>query len=216
MFIVSDVEWNSLKQQVLNYKKSAYAESTKGSYCTMRDSFLRFCVYFHLNPVPASSDTICNYVVFLSRSLSVSSIPCYMNVVRLMHIEQGFENPLKGYDYSIVVKGINRQLGRPPKQKLPITVDILVRIKCVLDMNSSRNKAFWSACILGFLGFFRKSTLLPKTCKNVNKSLLIRDVHIAESGDFVSIAVRQQKLFNLDKEYLSYLFIGQIMLIYVQ
>ena len=103
-------EWETLQQECVKYKGAAYAKSTQAAYSTMRDSYLRFCIYFGKIPVPSRKDTILSYLVFLSRSLSASSIPLYMNVVRIMHVEMGFDNPLANWEYSMVIKGIQRQL----------------------------------------------------------------------------------------------------------
>jgi hypothetical protein len=47
--------------------------------------------------------------------------------VRLLHLEAGFKNPLvDNWEIKAVQKGISRLLGKPPKQKSPITVDVLL------------------------------------------------------------------------------------------
>ena len=79
--------------------------------------------------MPAKPDTLMTYMVFLAHSLASTSIPCYMNVVRILHLEAGFKNPLKDWVLTMIYKGIQRELGKPPKQKLPITPEILQKIK---------------------------------------------------------------------------------------
>lgn len=168
----------------------------------MRDSYLRFCLYFGKTPVPASRDTVLIYMVFLARSLAPSSIPCYMNVVRLMHLEAGCDNPLKDWEYSMIYKGIQRRLGKPPQQKLPITPDILLMMRNVLDLNCSKDRAFWCACVIGFLGFFRKSTLLPKSKLSCKDSLLLKDVKVTQEGDMLFVTVRHTKTIQFGQRLL--------------
>lgn len=74
-------------------------------------------------------------LLFLARSLSYSSI-------RLLHVESGLDNPLSSYRIKSFLKGVNRQIGRSPKQKLPITVEILKQMYNVLDLAICFNKAF--------------------------------------------------------------------------
>jgi hypothetical protein len=53
-----------------------------------------------------------------------------------------------------------RLMGKPPKQKLPITVPILIDLVKSLSDHPS-DLAFRTACLIAFFGFLRKSTLLP-------------------------------------------------------
>jgi hypothetical protein len=78
-----------------------------------------------------------------------------------MHLEAGFQNPLaNNWEVSSIQKGIARLLGKPPKQKSPITVNILLDLFLTLE-NHAADSAFWAACLIAFFGFMRKSTLLP-------------------------------------------------------
>ena len=48
-------------------------------------AFFLFCHYFKLDPIPATLDTVCLYVQFLSRTLTPASIRNYLNGVKLLH-----------------------------------------------------------------------------------------------------------------------------------
>ena len=95
-------------------------------------------------------------MVFLTHSLDSPSIPCYMNVVRIIHLEAGFKSPLKDWDLAMIYKGIQQQLGKPPQQNidLPITPEILLKIRETLDFSLSKDRVFWRVCMIGFLDFF--------------------------------------------------------------
>jgi hypothetical protein len=153
--------WIDLKSRATAFKQAAYADSTKSVYRSQTKSYLNFCFQYRLVPMPATQETLCCYMSYLTRSLSASSIPGYMNVVRILHVEAGFENPLKdNWELKLLHRGITRLLGVPPKQKLPITVEILLEIAGSIRDHPS-DAAFWSACLLAFFGFMRKSTLIP-------------------------------------------------------
>jgi hypothetical protein len=143
------------------YKSAAFAKSTVKTYKSQTTSFLKFCMHYGIPPLPASQQTLCSYLAFLSRSLWPSSIKGYMNAVRLLHIEAGFENPIaENWELSMIQRGITCMLGKPPKQKLPITTRILTDLHSTLADTPADN-AFWLACLIAFFGFLRKSTLLP-------------------------------------------------------
>ena len=48
-----------------------------------------------ISPVPLSQENLGRYIAFLSRRLCFNSVKQYLNIVRLMHLESGFQNPLE-------------------------------------------------------------------------------------------------------------------------
>jgi hypothetical protein len=147
--------------QASAYQGAAFANSTVKTYRSQTTAYLKFCTHYGLQAMPASQDTLCAYISFLSRSLSPSSIKGYLNAVRLLHIESGLDNLLaQNWEVSMIQKGISRLMGSPPKQKLPMTIPMLLALFGTL-VDSPLDKAFWSACLIAFFGFLRKSTLLP-------------------------------------------------------
>ena len=117
-----------------SYRGSVYASTTKKAYRSHLRSYLKFCTEYGVTSVPASQDNLIAYMAFLARSLSPNSIPGYMNIIRLLHLDAGFENPLaENWDLKMVYKGISRQLGKPPKQKSPITLPLLIQLHRTLS-----------------------------------------------------------------------------------
>ena len=134
---------DSLKQEAGRFRSMTFAASTKKTYRSQAVCFTKYCLNFGLVPVPATQETLVTYCAYLARTLSSSSIPAYLNVVRLMHIEAGFPNPLHdNWELSSMQRGISRLLGRPPKQKSPITVKILLDLLSTIE-NHSADYSFW-------------------------------------------------------------------------
>lgn len=127
-------------------------------------------MFFGFEPVPCSIVNLCRYVVFLARSLSYSSIICYLNILRLIHLESGFRNPLEDFRVKSILRGIKRTIGAPVKRKLPITGDILLDMYKKLDLSSSFHATFWAAAIVAFFSFLRKSSILPKNAASFNRN----------------------------------------------
>jgi hypothetical protein len=164
-----------LKLEARGYKKSAYALSTQRTYRSQLKRFLEFCIKFDCCAVPASQETILCYTVYLARSLNANSIPNYLNVIRLLHLEAGFDNPLLDHFELLMLKrGIKREKGVAPKKKLPLTVDLLRRIHDLLDFSSPADLSFWAAALIAFFVFLRKSSLLPQSRVFVEKNTLLR------------------------------------------
>ena len=104
----------------------------------------------------------------------------------------------------MVKRGIQRQLGKPPKQKLAITPDILKKINSKLDFTTGLHVAFWAACLVCFFAFLRKSTLLPKSSgpKEVEKSLMLKDLLFKDSSN-VDIVIRHSKTIQFGQRRLT-------------
>ena len=107
-----EADYLALKAETATFKLSAFSENTKRSYKSQLYSYIRFCLHYGLVAVPASPSTICDYSSFLARSLKSSSIPCYLNVIRILHVDAGYENPLeRNWQLTMVKRGISRKLG---------------------------------------------------------------------------------------------------------
>ena len=158
-----------LVEEIWFYRSQTFAQSTKRSYSTHRDAYLKFCAYMNLPSLPASSHTICLYAAFLAHSLKPSSIKQYIGIIGLMHKEFGLPNPLVGnWHLSSLLTGVKRVLGGAPQQKLPININILRGLRQQLNLTCSVDCSFWAICLVAFFGMFRKSHLLVTTASNFN------------------------------------------------
>jgi hypothetical protein len=196
-----------LLAEAASFKRIAWAESTKSAYRTHLNTFLRFCIFFGRKPIPADQVTLMAYVAFLARTLKPGSINCYINVVRIMHLEAGMPNPLKeNFEIGLIRRGVARRLGVPPNQKLPLTASILLQMRAFLDLSLSCDMAFWAACLLGFYGLMRKSTLLPKSEINAENCVLRGDVLNMCEDSFV-LRVRHSKTIQFGQRELQIPFV---------
>ena len=113
--------------------------------------------------VPASTHNICMYAAFLARSLK-PTFKQYVGNIGPLHKELGLENPLTD-NYSLF-RGIKRVKGDSPVQKLPINIDILLRILKMINFNSGFESSFWAACLIAFYGIFRENRNWGFWCKS--------------------------------------------------
>lgn len=150
-----------LDSAVIAYRGAAYSSATKQAYSSQYLAYMKFCDYFGFKPLPASQQQLCRYVAFLATYLSYSSIEKYLNIVRIMHLEAGLNNPCdNSWPLSTVLRGVKRVKGTAQRCKQPITPQIMCDIYRKLDLSNTFHVAFWAACLCAFFTFFRKSTLL--------------------------------------------------------
>ncbi len=173
-----------LDAEVSFYRSRSLAESTKATYRSFRNTYLTFCRDMGYPAIPVTSLHLSRYIAFLAQRLSYNSIPKYLTVIRLMHLELGLSNPLeKNWVIDCLLKGIKRQLGCQVTKKLPMTPEIILQVKSVLDLASARDVVFWSACLTLFFGMFRISNVLVRDKHYVlGKHLARQDIQVGESG----------------------------------
>jgi hypothetical protein len=174
----------SLDELVVTFTKASLSEATKSTYRSQLTSYLKFCIKYDYQPVPASTLTLCRYIAHLTLRLKYSSVKQYLNVVRILHLEYGLNNPLAdNYGLKSVLKGVRRLQGDSVSRKSPITMAILVRIRACLDFQSSVDCAFWAACLLAFYGMLRKSSMFP-----IHQHLMIGCVKVLSWGIVVTFS----------------------------
>lgn len=193
----------SLDQEVLFYRSNTFAQSTVKTYSAQKQAFFDFCSMLNIQPIPLSQDDLGRYIAYLSRRLVFSSIRQYLNVVRLLHLEAGFGNPLADNWYvSSILKGVKRVKGDSVKQKLPMTLELLSRIFLFLNLSSPCDRVFWAVCVVGFFSFFRKSNLLIPSPElfDPTRHLCATDVQFTAEGAVLS--VRWSKVIQFQQRLL--------------
>lgn len=126
-------------------------------------------MYYGCQPLPASTLTLNRYAAFLARSLSASSIPAYLNAVRILHLEHCFADPTKdNFHLATTLRGIRRIKGLTVTQKKPVTLQMLLAFKRHLNMDNPLHATFWAVCLAAFFGLLRKANLLSKGLTQFN------------------------------------------------
>ena len=163
-----------------------------------------------MDPVPATQRTILCYIAYLARTLKPQSISNYTNIIRLLHLEAGLSNPLENnFGVKNLKRGIARKLGAPPKQKQPITAEIMMAMYDQLSLMSSKEISFWACCCVGFFGFLRKSTLLPTSSNNLNDDGFLQrgDVEFLDNTTFL-LHIKKTKTIQNHERVLTLPFVS--------
>ena len=180
----------SLDQEVASLRALTFAESTRRTYQSQQALYLQFCAGLHIAPVPISPCNLGRYIAFFGSRLSYSSIRQYLNVVRILHLDEGYTNPLANNWYlTSILKGLRRHKGDGVTQKLPITDTVLRGILAVLNFYKPFDICFWAVCVVAFFSFFRKSNLLIQSSHKFDpsKHLCLSDVQFRSTGAVLSV-----------------------------
>ena len=172
----------------------SFAKSTQKSYSTHLRKYSDFCRSMGYNPIPATNVVIERYIAFLSESLQYTSIRKYLNIIRLLHIEAGLPNPLESsFGTDCLLRGIKREKGVHVTRKLPITPELLLSMRKILNLQTLEDIMFWSACLLGFFAFLRKSNLFAPSLHGFDATKHLSRSHLTFNSWGISLALYWSK-----------------------
>ncbi len=177
--LTDQAQLRELRSLTFKSVHAAYAPGTYNNLRTQWRAYLRFTIYFGLHPVPASTATILLYAQFLSNTHAVPSIKNYVSGVHSLHKYFGAPFPdLQEFLPSLFFRGLARLFPHIPHQALPITPLILSRLALFWDLSVPSHLTMWTACLIAFFSFARKSILFPPS-QDFNPNLHLSRGHIS-------------------------------------
>lgn len=177
-----------MDQSVDWYFQQGLAPSTQKTYASAQKRYINFCTLHSLPLLPALEPQVCQFISYLAdEKVGHSSIKAYLSALRHLHIAKGLPDPKIGDMSKLeqVLRGIKRaqsKLIAPPRVRLPITPDILKKIRKVWneDGQNPDKILLWAAACTCFFGFMRAGEITVPSEKAYDPSghLSFNDVAI--------------------------------------
>ncbi|KAI8483473.1 hypothetical protein Bbelb_388050 [Branchiostoma belcheri] len=181
-------------------KRSAFSAGTYNNLRTQWRSFLLFCEYYGLPALPTTSATLARYALFLSRSCkSPNTVKIYVHGVRQLHLFYDFPPPPdSAFELKLVFMSLARHSTHTPQQKLPITPEILLSIRSLLDLQRPLHATLWAVFCIGFFTLLRKSNLVPpsRAAFSADKHLTRASLQLTPDGLIVRITWSKTRQFR--------------------
>lgn len=156
------------------------AENTLKSYASDWNDFADWCEYHGMTPLPATPETIVNYINDLADDARANTVSRRITAISENHIAAGYkrDNPAKDGMVAGAMSAIRREKGTFQRGKAPILMETLELLADGFgdDIVSIRDRAL---IFLGFAGAFRRSELV---------ALQVEDLTFTEEGLIVFIA----------------------------
>ena len=143
-------------------------------------------------PVPLSSVNLCRYAAYLGRSHKFASIQQYLNVIRILHLEMGVQNPLKdNWMLRSVMQGIKRGKGAEQSFKLPLSINDLQKFREYLSPHLQEDSRLWAVILCCFFGLLRIGNVTVRSKASLSTQPFLRrsDFHICNKGSLLHVRV---------------------------
>lgn len=148
----------AFRRRIFEVASQAWSESTRQTYGS---GLLLYHVFCDVNSIqesdraPARAGLISAFVAGLAGQYSVSCISNYLAGLAAWHTLHGLAWAIDERELAALLRGAARLAPAPKKQRAPLTVDVLSRILCVLDISNSLDVAFAAALTTCFWGTAR-------------------------------------------------------------
>lgn len=173
---------------------------------TQYKSYLYFTSYYGLPAFPATPIRLALFAQFLSRTFkSVSSIQNYISGIRTMHLLLNIDPPdTSDISIRLCIRGLQRLRPGTIRRAHPITPQMLVQMAPHLEGSDHFQWACWTAVLLGFFTFARRSNLVPNSTKTFNPAQQLQRADIVRGANSLGVIFKWTKTIQCREKVLAY------------
>ena len=158
--------WQQLRAESCAQREKGHAQGTWSNKVSHLRLYVAFTTIFNVPDFPVELGVLLRFIALLGRgpyahksaTNMISSIKWFACL-----LDSSSTVTFNAVHVSTALKGLKAQLSRPVRQKLPITVNHLLKFYNILNLSDLKQLSAWCAMLLAFFGCFRLSNLVPST-----------------------------------------------------
>lgn len=181
----------ALSALVTDVQHQVYVPGTVRNLQSHWRKYFGFCREFILTPLPASPFTLSAFLTYLScTTSSFQFVTSHLHSICILHLCHGFPcNAADSFSIALTKKGLKRLMGARPRQKHPITIDLLHQIRGSLHVALPFQAALWALFLVAFFSFLHKSNLTAPTATSFDpqRDLTRSDIKFTPTGAILRI-----------------------------
>ena len=156
---------------VAETKGHSIKQSTKNNISMQLTAYEKFCERYLLNYFPCDNTQLCRFGQHLSETFqSPESVCNYMSGIGMCLALLGLEVPdVNDRQMKMFSTGLKRVMAHAVKQAEPVTPQLLIKLSKVVNFTNQVEMVAWTALLLGFYMFLRRSNLVPDTMDSFDK-----------------------------------------------
>ena len=188
--------WQKLKLESCALRERGLAQGTWANRVSHLRTYITFTVYYDVQPFPVLLGVLLRFIALLARGpyafRSATNLIGSLKWFSLL-LDPSSDKVFDAVLVAVSMKGLKAQLSRPVRQKLPFSVDHLLKFHQVLDFSNVKHLACWCAMLLAFFGCFRLSNLVPAAKSKFDPLLHLKRDDIKCDGKFVLVFYKWSK-----------------------
>ena len=151
-----------------NSLEGAYAPNTIRSYKSDYVHYANWCQKYQCNPLNINEEQFAEYIASMGGNLSVATIQRKVASLNSVFSLTKSKNPIREPVVILTIKKLRRKFGKPQKQAIPLTYDVLIRLEnvCSNDVAGLRNKLLLQ---LGYETMRRRSEICQFRFEDLQK-----------------------------------------------
>ncbi len=170
------------------------APSTRKNYNYWWSKFEEFGQRYGLDTTPPNPEwLLCAFAAVKGQTMAHSTIRVAISAIRSHHIDQGLAyDTANMLTLKRVIEGVSRvPRDTPIKERLPITTDLLARMRPVLDLRVPEDIVFFAIACVGTYGLLRSGEIFEDT-ELKRPGLRRRDLRVVSNSE-IHIYIAQSK-----------------------
>ena len=192
--------------EVSHTKAQSIKDSTKRNLLSILNTYQKFSDRYELIYFPCDNQQLCRFGQHLKKTFkSPDAVANYISGVRTCMALLGLRLPdPQDKQMQMFLQGLKRVMPHAIKQAAPITPEILLKMSKVVDYRDIIETVAWTAVLVGFYMFLRKSNLVPDTMMtfNPNQQFCRADVNLTSVQDPLMVEVRWSKVIQFRQRVL--------------
>ena len=182
----------------------AFATGTWNNINRHWGSYVKFCTYFKLFPLPLVVSNVTCFLQLYSESVSsVNTVSNVFSSLKTMSKVNGYiPSDILLFNIKLFLLGLRRTMGTSVNQKLPITPQLLSHLYACVDFSNSFHVCMLAAMLFLFLTLFRKSNVLPISTNAFDASKQVSRQSIVCHDHFLLVSVNWSKTIQFKQKTL--------------
>ncbi|XP_055350942.1 uncharacterized protein LOC129597431 [Paramacrobiotus metropolitanus] len=173
------------------------ASTTRTTYNAGWARFKEFCINDHTSPLPTTENSVLRFIAHLFlQNISPATIKVYVASIAKVHAEASLPSPTASASVLRAVDGCRRICPKAVDGRLPITLDIMRRLKD--NIRSSALSAYsklliWSTFTTAFFAALRVSEFTSQSTRHYDDRRTLSTSDVTIGSESVVISVRRSK-----------------------
>ena len=151
-----------------------FAQTTRKGLISHLRTWFFFSLYFGLNSMPASEDSLVLFLELMSLTCGYAHCKTLLSTIKYLHSALGYVFQ-HTFSLDCTLQGLKRRLSKTPFQVLPIDPSILRLMYRGIDIKKKSDLALWCSFLTAFYCLFRKANTVPKDSKFDPNCILTRE-----------------------------------------